>query len=87
MFESRKSRVVARTTGKEQRWWIVSSLSVLMSRSFRMSDEVYQAMLARGFTGQIHTLSEYHITAADVALLAGSLLCSAGAIYANSWLL
>ncbi len=45
MFLARKSRMVARTTGGEQRWWIVSTIGVLMSRSFRMSEEVYQAML------------------------------------------
>ena len=56
MFLARKSRIVAAHTGKEQRWWIVSAIGVLMSRSFRMSDDVYQAMLARGFNGQMRTL-------------------------------
>jgi cobalt/nickel transport system permease protein len=86
MFEARKSRIVARTSGKEQRWWIVSSMSVLMSRSFRMSDEVYQAMLARGFTGQIRTLTDYKMTLPDWALTAAALVGSAAAVYANGWL-
>lgn len=87
MFEARKSRVVARTSGKEQRWWIVSSMSVLMSRSFRMSDEVYQAMLARGFTGQIRTLTDYRMTAADWLLALLAFAAAATAIVANGWLL
>ena len=87
MFEARKSRIVARTSGKEQRWWIVSSMSVLMSRSFRMSDEVYQAMLARGFTGQIRTLTDYRMTASDWLLAFGAVAASIAAISINSWLL
>ncbi|MEO8538939.1 MAG: cobalt ECF transporter T component CbiQ [bacterium] len=86
MFESRKSRVVANATGKEQRWWIVSSMSVLMSRSFRMSDDVYQAMLARGFNGQIVTLSDYSMRAPDWLLVAVSIALSVTAVLAHGWI-
>jgi cobalt/nickel transport system permease protein len=78
MFLARRSRIVARTTGKEQRWWIVSSMGVLMSRSFRMSDEVYQAMLARGFQNRYRTLSNYSMRLPDWLLL----LCGGGAAFA-----
>ena len=52
MFEARKSRVVARTSGGEQRRWISGTMGNLMNRSFKMSNDVYAAMLARGFTGE-----------------------------------
>jgi cobalt/nickel transport system permease protein len=84
MFEARKSRIVARTTGKEQRWWIVSSMSVLMSRSFRMSDEVYQAMLARGFTGEVRTLHDYRMTPVDWMFGVATVLAAVGAILVNN---
>ncbi len=87
MFQARQSRIVARTSGKEQRWWIVSSMGVLMSRSFRMSEEVYQAMLARGFTGQIRTLNDYRMHAADWLFTASALASAAAAISAGWWLL
>ena len=32
MFLARKSRMVAHTSGKEERWWIVSAIGVLMQR-------------------------------------------------------
>ncbi len=83
MFLARKSRIVARTTGKEQRWWVVSSMSVLMSRSFRMSEDVYQAMLARGFTGQVRTLTDYRVAAADWILAVGAVAVAGTAILAN----
>ena len=83
MFLARKSRVVARTSGKEQRWWVVSSMSVLMSRSFRMSEDVYQAMLARGFHDEMLTMDDYQMHAADWMLLTCSFLTFAAAIYAG----
>ena len=56
IFLARKSRMVAKTRGAEQRRWIGGTLGALMSRSFKMSNDVYAAMLARGFTGEMRTL-------------------------------
>ena len=84
MLLARKSRVVARTSGKEQRRWVVLSIGVLMSRSFRLSDEVYQAMLARGFDHSIRTFADYHLNRVDWALaftafaIAGVTVCMNG---------
>ncbi len=86
MFLARKSRIVAHTSGKEQRWWTVATVGVLMSRSFRMSEEVYQAMLARGFKDELRTMADYRMRIADWALLAGALAAASAAIYASSWL-
>lgn len=83
MFLARKSRTIARTSGKEQRWWIVSTVGVLMSRSFRMSEDVYQAMLARGFNGEIRTIDDYVMHPIDWLVLAASLAVTAGALYAG----
>ena len=81
MFLARKSRVVATTSGREQRWWIVSSIGVLMNRSLRMSEDVYQAMLARGFQGEMRTIEDYRMRPADWSLLVTSLLMAAAAVY------
>jgi len=43
---ARKSRVVGRTGGGEQRRWITGTMGNLMSRAFKMSNDVYAAMLA-----------------------------------------
>jgi cobalt/nickel transport system permease protein len=86
MFLARKSRIVAKTSGGEQRWWIVSSLGVLMSRSFRMSEDVYQAMLARGFSHEMRTIDGYRMRPGDWLLLAGSLATAAAALCAG-WIL
>ncbi|EFH81809.1 cobalt ECF transporter T component CbiQ [Ktedonobacter racemifer] len=65
MFEARKSRTVGHLSGNEQRKWISASMGVLMNRSFRMSNDVYAAMMARGFTGTIHTHQDYRMSADD----------------------
>ncbi len=80
MFEARKSRLVGRSTGSEDRRWIIRSMATLMSKSFKMSNDVYAAMLARGFTGRIHTYSTYRMRSADWLSLSGTLAIAAAAI-------
>lgn len=86
MFLARKSRIVARTSGKEQRWWTVSTVGVLMSRSFRMSEDVYQAMLARGFKDELKTMADYRMKSADWALLMAATVATAAAVWAGMWI-
>lgn len=70
MFEARKSRTVGRGSGGEHRRWISGSMGNLLNRSFKMSNEVYAAMAARGFTGEIRTYQAYRTRSADwIALL------------------
>jgi cobalt/nickel transport system permease protein len=80
MFEVRKSRVVGYTSGHEQRRWISGSVGSLMNRSFKMSNDVYSAMLARGFTGQIRSLNTFHMTGRDWAALFLTIVAAAGAV-------
>jgi cobalt/nickel transport system permease protein len=72
MFLARKSRIVARSRGGEQRRWIGGTLGALMSRSFKMSNDVYAAMLARGFSGEMRSYGTYRMTTRDWLLLGGS---------------
>jgi cobalt/nickel transport system permease protein len=72
LFEARKSRMVGRTSGGEHRQWITGSMMQLMNRSFKMSNEVYAAMMARGFTGAVRTYQTYRMTARDWLALGGA---------------
>ena len=74
LFEARKSRTVGRTTGNEQRSWMSGSIGSLINRSFKMSNDVYAAMIARGFHGEVRTYNAYHMTAKDWLALAGALI-------------
>lgn len=78
MFEARKSRMVGYSSGQEQRRWISSSLVSLLHRSFKMSTDVYAAMVARGFQGEIRGYHRYRMAFPDwLALLCTAMLASA----------
>jgi len=47
-----KSRLIKRMRGKNARRWISSRIGYLFRRSVKMSEEVYMAMVARGYTGE-----------------------------------
>lgn len=72
IFLARKSRIVGRTSGGEQRRWIAGTLGALMSRSFKMSNDVYAAMLARGFAGEMRAYSAFAMGPADWVAFGGT---------------
>jgi cobalt ECF transporter T component CbiQ/cobalamin biosynthesis protein CbiM len=80
---ARKSRVVGRTSGGEQRRWITGTMGNLMSRAFKMSNDVYAAMLARGFDGEVRSFARYKLAAMDVLALAGVASVSLVAVLAG----
>jgi cobalt/nickel transport system permease protein len=49
----------------------------LMSRAFKMSNDVYAAMLARGFSGEMRARSVRRMQTADWAALGGVLAAAA----------
>ena len=57
MLESERRKVVSRTAG------------VLMSKSIELSNEVYLAMLSRGFRGEVRLLTDFRFVARDYAAL------------------
>jgi cobalt/nickel transport system permease protein len=83
MLEARKSRVVARTSGGEHRRWITGSMGSLLNRSVRMSSDVYAAMVARGFSGQIRSYQEYRMRGVDWLALAACATMAVAALLAG----
>lgn len=81
MFESRKSRTVGVLTRAEQRRIAILSSGALLSRTFQLSNEVYLAMQARGFQGEVRLLDDFEMAAWDWLALAGF----AGAALALIW--
>jgi cobalt ECF transporter T component CbiQ len=69
MFLSRKSRMVGRLTGAEERRMIAAISGALLNKSFNLSSEVYLAMLSRGFHGTIVTLKPFKMQVRDWAWL------------------
>lgn len=77
MLESRRSRTVGILKPAEQRRMAARTAGVLLSKSIELSNEVYLAMQARGFRGDVQILSDFRMSKWDyfglaVFLLAGS---------------
>jgi len=76
-----------RSVGNPSRWFQLKTagnmIGVLFIRAYERSSAVYLAMLSRGFTGEVHTLYQFHLTLKDVLfvlIIVG--YCSLVTIYA-----
>lgn len=65
MFLARKSRVVGRMSGAEDRRWLAASVGALFAKSYALSDDVYLAMQSRGFRGEVQVMETLQWRAAD----------------------
>ncbi len=70
MFLARRSRAVGRTNVREQQNWLSYRLGFLLNRSTKLSNEVYLAMLSRGWNGQAHFLDDFRFRWQDAAWIA-----------------
>lgn len=70
MFTSRKSRMVGRLDGPEQRRAATACAGVLMSKTLQLSGDVYLAMRSRGFQGEVYILDEFRTGWLDWVVLA-----------------
>lgn len=71
MFESRQSRMVGRLNGAEQRRLMVNTGGVLLSKTLELGNQVFLAMLARGFRGEVRLLHEFRLRGLDYLAISG----------------
>lgn len=83
MLQSRRSRTVGPLPSSERRRVTTSVAGALLSRSIATSAEVHAAMLARGFRGEVRTLDEFRLGAADLTFL--TFACAAAIAVAWRW--
>jgi len=67
MFFARKARMIGPADLKENRRFIASSMGTLFGKSQAMSEEIYASMLARGYTGEIRTITSTSLSFLDWA--------------------
>ncbi|MEP7046768.1 MAG: cobalt ECF transporter T component CbiQ [Ilumatobacteraceae bacterium] len=68
MYEARKARTVQTNTGVTSgRAFVSATAGTMFGKAHAMSEEVYQAMVARGYTGRPRSLNPFNIAAVDVA--------------------
>ena len=67
MYESRKSRTVgAQSHDRAARAFVAASAGALFGKAHHLSEEVHQAMVARGYRGDARTIQGFRLTAADL---------------------
>jgi len=65
MFLSRKSRVIGKMSGKQERHMLAAIGATLLGKSLNMSSEVYLAMVSRGYRGTVVTLKPFRMQGRD----------------------
>jgi cobalt/nickel transport system permease protein len=70
IFLARQSRVVGRVSGADNRRWLTASIGTLFAKSYELSDQVYLAMLSRGFRGEAMVMQSMTWRASDWLWLA-----------------
>ena len=77
MLLSRRSRLVGHMTATDSRRLLSATAGVLLGKSVQMSDDVYQAMVSRGFRGDMRVMQDFQIEAKDWTLLTALLTLAA----------
>jgi cobalt ECF transporter T component CbiQ len=69
MFEAHRARTVARPHGGVRMRQVAGSAGVLLGRTVALSGEVYLAMQARGFRGEVRVLDDFRLRPRDLVAL------------------
>jgi cobalt/nickel transport system permease protein len=80
LFLARKSRSVAKSSGREGRRFVAAATGILLIRTVELTDTVSAAMIARGYNGQVKTFHRFKIGLADYLWTGWNLLFVAGVI-------
>ena len=81
MVDSRRSRTVGVLSAAEQRRMLARTAGVLLSKSIATSNEVYLAMQARGFRGDVQVISDFNLTMWDYLGLFAFLAAGVAAVW------
>jgi cobalt/nickel transport system permease protein len=69
---ARESRTLTRGSARENREWVTERMAFVVRKSLKTADDIYDAMLARGYTGAMPSLRRLHVGPADWVWLAAS---------------
>ncbi len=80
-FLARRSRSLGTFSGAENRRWLARTLASIMGKSQHLSEQVYLAMLARGYQGEIYAIGRLKLAKLDYLWLGLTLLVAAGLVW------
>jgi cobalt/nickel transport system permease protein len=80
LTEARRSRIMSVMDRAARRKLLVTTLAVLLSKSFATAQEVHAAMIARGYRGRVHLLHDFRSRVRDWMFLAGTVTVAAAVV-------
>lgn len=83
MFLARRSRTLGSFSSGENRRWLARSLAATLSKSQHLSEEVYLAMLSRGYQGEVRVLNNFSLQKRDLLWAAFALAAAALLLWGN----
>jgi cobalt/nickel transport system permease protein len=84
MYTARKARTVgAGTDARQGRAFVAAGAGTLFGKAHQLSEEVHQAMVARGYTGDARTLQSFRLAPVDAAWTVTVALSTAALLIVN----
>lgn len=83
MFLARRSRTAGNPRSGESRRWLMSVSGLLVGKSYHVSNEVYLAMLSRGYHGEPVTMDHFRLQAADYVWAVFAVAVAASGLFIN----
>lgn len=80
---AKESRTIGRLPASEERRWVTERMAYVVKKSIKMGDDVYSAMLSRGYAGRSPVVKPMKAGARDFAWLSGALAMAAALLYIN----
>lgn len=79
MFVARKSRTLSKIDSKQGRRFVSSAIGSIFGKSYTLSEEVYAAMLSRGYKGEPVIINRFKFTMLDFQWILGVVICTLAA--------
>ena len=83
IFVARKSRTVGRVSNSEGRQFVGTSVGTLFTKTMTLAEEVHSAMVSRGYTGAVHTMTRLSWTPKDSLFLTLSFVSVALCVFVS----
>jgi len=80
---ARESRTLTRGSARANRAWVTERMAFVVRKSMKTADDVYDAMLSRGFTGAMPSLVKLRLRPRDWAWSVASIVLCAAMLYVD----
>ncbi len=75
-FTAKKSRTIRSLSVRDEQRWVAGRVGYMLVKSLDMSNKVHDAMISRGFNGDVKLLHDYAVRKRDYAAIATVLMFS-----------